>query len=124
MPSNDDLIQMVLGAQVQTPITSLSNASAVSSGTALDNVVITRMVAVQVTASATLTAGALQVQSSLDGTNWSNVGSPIALATDFTAAGTKIYTFTDANNGAAEFWRASITTAVTGGTITVKIKAL
>lgn len=124
MPSNADLVQQILGAQVQPAVTSLNTATAVSNGSTYDNSVIARAVSVQITSSAALTAGAIQVQASLDGVSWANMGNPITAATDFPSALTKIYSFGADTNGAAQFWRVSITTLITGGNITAKIKAL
>lgn len=124
MPSNADLQQQIMAPQIQAPVVSFNAASAQSNGAAYDNGVITRSVAVQITSSAALTAGGIQVQASLDGVNWANVGAPIVATNDFPAATTKIYSFGADTSGSAQLWRVTIPTALTGGTITAKIKGI
>jgi hypothetical protein len=103
--------------------TSLTNASAVSNGSTYDCGYVAFTTGVQITSSAALTAGSIQIQASLDNVSWANVGAAITAATDFPSALTKIYCFGPDTNGAARFWRVAITTLITGGTVTAKIRS-
>lgn len=103
--------------------TSLTNASAVSNGTSYDCGYVANTTGVQITSSAALTGGAIQIQASLDNTTWANAGASIVASTDFPAATSKIYSFGPDSGGAARFWRVAITTTLTGGTITAKIRS-
>lgn len=100
-------------------VTSLNAATAVSNGTVYDLGYLSRDYTFVGTSSATLTAGTVQLQGSIDGTTFVPIGTDIALATDFTAATSKAYT----GSTDYRYFRASITVTVTGGTITFKILA-
>ena len=100
-------------------VTSLNAATAISSGTVYDLGYLSRDFTFVGTSSATLTAGVVRLFGSIDNTNFVQIGSDITLATDFPSATSKAYT------GAvdARYFRADITTTVTGGNITFKILA-
>jgi hypothetical protein len=97
------------------PIVSLSAVSAVGAGTVLDGAVVRSAAVLSVTTSAGVTAGDVQLEGSLDGTHWFNLGS--ALST--TAASTT--TQTVVSSAYARYVRAAITTAITGGTVTASV---
>lgn len=100
-------------------VTSLNAATAISTGAAYDLGYLSRDYTFVGTSSATLTAGVVRLQGSIDGTTFVPIGTDITLSTDFATATSKAYT------GASDFryFRADITTTVTGGTITFKILA-
>lgn len=104
----------------QNASTSLPSGSA---GTATGNVVdfgaIYNTIVVAITATATLTAGTILVEGSLDGVNWYTITS--ITATSITAAGTTTYIASPLVP--ARFARARISVAVTGGTIAAVIGA-
>jgi hypothetical protein len=98
------------------PLVSLSAKSATSSvPVALDGVVIRQNAVMVVTTSAGVSAGSVQMQGSLDGTNWFSIGSPV---TTSAASTTTVATSTSAF---ARFVRAVIATTITGGTVTVSV---
>jgi len=96
------------------PAVSLAGVSAVGAGTALDGAVVRSTAVMSTTASAGTTAGAVQLEGSLDNANWVNLGSAVST----TAAGT---TQTVVSNAYARYVRAAVTTAITGGTVTVSV---
>jgi len=100
-------------------VTSLNAATAVSSGAVYDLGYLSRDYTFVGTSSATLTAGVVRLFGSIDGTAFVQIGTDITLSTDFATATSKSYT------GATDYryFRADITTTVTGGTITFKILA-
>lgn len=100
-------------------VTSLNAATAVSSGAVYDLGYLSRDYTFVGTSSATLTAGVVRLFGSIDNTNFIQIGTDITLATDFPSALSKSYT------GATDYryFRADITTTVTGGNITFKILA-
>jgi hypothetical protein len=81
----------------------------------LDGGVVRLNAVLAVTTSAGVSAGAVQLQGSLDGTNWFNLGSAV---TTTTASTTTQVTSTTA---LVRYLRASITTTITGGTITAVV---
>lgn len=97
------------------PAVSLSAVSAVGAGTALDGAVVRSTAVMSTTTSAGVSAGAVQLQGSLDGAHWFNLGSP----TSTTAASTT--TQTVVSSAFARYVRAAVTTAVTGGTVTASV---
>ena len=102
------------------PILSLNAASAANTnGTVLDGLCVRSSAVIQIAASTGVTAGAVQLQSSLDGQNFWNVGSPITV----TAPGTTAESYSlPANSGnIGRYFRASVSTAVTGGSVSVWI---
>lgn len=110
---------VVVAPSAPATATSLNAATAVSNGTVYDLGYLSRDFTFVGTSSATLTAGVVRLFGSIDNTNFVQIGSDIALATDFPTASSKAYT------GAvdARYFRADITTTVTGGNITFKILA-
>ncbi|WP_141120200.1 DUF6385 domain-containing protein [Mycobacterium malmoense] len=97
------------------PAVSLSAKSTVSTGTALDGLAVRSAAVMATTTSTGVSAGAVQLQGSLDGTNWFNLGSAVST----TAASTT--TQTVVSNAYARYVRAAITTAITGGSVTVSV---
>jgi len=94
------------------PVVSLSAVSAVGAGTALDGAVVRSTAVLAVTTSAGVTAGAVQLEGSLDGSHWFNLGSAQSTTTASTTTQTVV------SSAAARYVRAAITTAITGGTVT------
>ena len=101
-------------------VISLTNATAVSNGSSYDCGYVANTTAVQITSSATLTAGQIRIQGSLDGTTWADM-KVIDAATDFPSALSKMYGFDGTNS--AKVWRVSISTTITGGNITARIRS-
>lgn len=99
------------------PATSLTAVSAVSSGTAVDGGVCRLNHSMAVTTSAGVSAGVAQLQGSLDGVNWFNMP---ATSNVTTSAASTTYLVTPPACP-ARFVRASITTIITGGTITAVV---
>jgi len=100
-------------------VTSLNAATAVSTGSVYNLGYLSRDYTFVGTSSAALTAGVVRLFGSIDGTSFVQIGTDITLSTDFASATSKAYT------GASDFryFRADITTTVTGGNITFKILA-
>ncbi|MEB3048994.1 hypothetical protein KV112_04425 [Mycolicibacter sp. MYC123] len=96
------------------PSVSLSAVSAVGAGSVLDGLTVRSSAVLSVTATTGVTAGAVQLQGSLDGSNWFNLGSPVST----TAAGT---TQTVVTSAYAQYVRAAITTAITGGKVSASV---
>lgn len=69
---------------------------------------------IQVTAGVGVTAGSVQLQGSLDGVSWFNLGTAVAT----TAPGTS---GANAAGFPARYVRANIATPITGGTVTVSV---
>jgi hypothetical protein len=99
------------------PLVSLSAVSATGPGTALDSVTCRGNAIMTVTTSAGVSAGSVQMQGSLDNTNWVNVGSAVST----TSANTT--TAVVATSQFYRFYRANIATVITGGTVTVSVGA-
>jgi hypothetical protein len=95
---------------------SLGAASAVGPGTVLDAGGCLSNHAMVVTSSAGVTAGAVQLQGSLDGSTWFNMGNPVSTTTANT-------TFTPivVSDQPVRYLRANITTLITGGTVTAVV---
>jgi hypothetical protein len=108
---NISVEQFTTGVQ---PLVSLSAVSAAGAGTALDGVVVRSTAVMSVTASGSVTAGSVQMQGSLDGTDWFSLGSPV---TTSASATTQVV----ASNAFTRFVRASIATAITGGTVSASV---
>jgi hypothetical protein len=100
-----------------TAVTSLSAATAVSTGTVYDLGYLSRDYTFVGTSSATLTAGVVRLFGSIDNTNFVQIGTDITASTDFPSATSKAY------SGSTDYryFRADITTLITGGNITVKV---
>jgi hypothetical protein len=99
------------------PFTSMSAVSAVSNGTGVDGGVMRLNHSMAVTTSAGVSAGVVQIQGSLDGTNWFNMPTTSSVTTN--AASTTFLVTPPACP--ARFVRAAITTTITGGTITAVV---
>lgn len=97
--------------------TSLNAVSGLTTGAVYDVGYLARDFTFVGTSSATLTAGVVRLFASIDGTNFVQIDGDVALATDFTTATSKAYS----GAAAGRYFRADVTTAVTGGTITFKI---
>lgn len=96
------------------PIVSLNNVSAIGAGTVLDGLAIRSAAVLSVTAATGVTAGAVQLEGSLDGANWFSLGDAIST----TAAGT---TQKVVSSAYAQYFRASVTTAVVGGKVSASV---
>lgn len=104
------------GTELYPPPPPNVNLSAVTSGTgaAFDLGYLRNNLAIVAVATGTVTAGAVQLQGSLDGTNWYNLGATVSPASNASAS---LLT-----TGPAVYLRANISTAFTGGaTVTVTI---
>lgn len=99
------------------PFTSMSAVSAVSSGTGTDGGACRLNHCMAVTTSAGVSAGVVQLQGSLDGTNWYNFPATSSVTTN-TATTTFLVTPPACP---ARYVRAAITTIITGGTITAVV---
>lgn len=100
-------------------VTSLNAATAVSSGSVYDLGYLSRDYTFVGTSSATLTAGTIRLFGSIDSTTFVQIGSDITAATDFASATSKAYT----GSTDYRYFRADITTLITGGNVTFKILA-
>jgi hypothetical protein len=96
-------------------IVSLSAVSAVGAGSVLDGLCVRQNAILAVTTSAGVSAGAVQLEASLDGVNFWNAGSAVST----TAASTT--TSVVVSNVLARYVRAAVTTTVTGGTISASV---
>jgi hypothetical protein len=96
------------------PIASLVAQSTNQAGATLDNGAARASHTLQVVAGAGVSAGAVQLQASLDGVNFVNLGAAVATAApgvfSLSSAGTPF-----------RYVRAAITTPITGGTITATV---
>lgn len=94
-------------------VTSLAaGTSATGAGTALNGNLPHNNHTLVVLTSAGVTAGAVQLQGSLDNVNWFNLGSALS-----TTAATTVYSVSVANTP-FQYIRANVTSTITGGTIT------
>jgi hypothetical protein len=108
------LVPFTQGVQ---PLVSLTNVSATGPGSVLDAVSCRGNAVMTVTTSAGVTAGSVQMQGSLDNTNWANVGSAISTTTASTT------TAVTATSQFYRYYRANVVTSITGGSITASIGA-
>lgn len=119
MAYNDGFGNMVESVSTGTQgFTSLLNIGATGPGTAFDMINCRNNHTMVVTSGAGVSAGVVQLQGSLDGTNWFNMLGTSSVTTN--AAST---TFPPVHivNSAVRFLRANITTIITGGTITAVV---
>lgn len=114
--------QTVTGTVTSIPnngvaVTSLSAATAISTGTVYDLGYLSRDYTFVGTSSATLTAGVVRLFGSIDNAAFVQIGTDITASTDFPSATSKAY------SGSTDYryFRADITTTITGGNITVKV---
>lgn len=97
------------------PVQSLTAASATSAtSTVLDGVVMRTNSTLVVVTGAGVSAGAVTIQGSLDGTNWYAIGSALSVS----AANTLYH---QTGTVPARFFRAVVSTTVTGGTLSAFI---
>jgi hypothetical protein len=87
-----------------------------ASGAELDGGVIRANAIMVVNSSAGVSAGSVQLQGSLDGTNWFNLGSAMSTSTAST-----VFTPVVETDIFVRFIRANIATAITGGTVTAVV---
>ena len=97
------------------PIASLSAVSAVGAGTVLDGLAVRQNAVMTVTTSSGVSAGDVQLEGSLDGVNFFNLGSAVST----TSASTT--TQVTATAALVRYVRAAVTTAITGGTISASV---
>ena len=97
------------------PVVSLTSQSTVQAGAVLDGLAVRSAAVMSVTTSTGVSAGDVQLEGSLDGINYFALGSAVSTAT---ASTTTQLTVTSAF---CRFVRANITTAITGGTVTVSV---
>jgi type 1 fimbria pilin len=97
------------------PIVSLSAVSAVGVGAVLDGLAVRQNAVLSVTTSAGVSAGAVQLEGSLDGVHFFNLGSAVST----TAASTT--TAVTVTSAFARYVRAAVTTTVTGGTVSASV---
>jgi hypothetical protein len=99
------------------PVVSLSGKSATSSvPVVLDGTVVRTNAAMVVTSSSGVSAGAVTLQGSLDGTNWFALGSAVS-----TSSASTTFTPVVQTGVLVRFVRAAITTTITGGTISAAV---
>jgi hypothetical protein len=98
------------------PGLSLTAASAVGAGAVVDNGGCFSQHTLVVTTSAGVTAGAVQLQGSLDTVNWFNLGSPVSTATAATTFPAVVV-----SDQPVRFLRGNVTTAITGGTVSAVV---
>lgn len=93
------------------PVHSLTAASATTAtSTVLDGVVMRSNSLLVVVTGAGVSAGDVKIQGSMDSVNWYAIGSPLAVS----AANT---VYTQSGTTPARYFRALVSTAVTGGTV-------
>jgi hypothetical protein len=98
------------------PAVSLSAVSATGGGTALDGLSLRSVAVMVVTSSAGVSAGSVQLQGSLDGVSYYNLGSAVSTTTASTVFTPVIVTATG-----ARYVRANVATAITGGTVSASV---
>lgn len=97
------------------PVTSINNGAAIANGAALDNKSCRANHTLAALSSAGVTGGTMQLQGSLDGANWFNIGA----ALNINAAATVFQVSAGATP--ARFIRAQITAGIVGGTVTALV---
>jgi hypothetical protein len=99
------------------PAVSLTAQSALNTvGAVMDNGGCFSNHTMVVTSSAGVSAGAVQLAGSLDGTNWFNLGSAVSTSTASTTFAPVVI-----SNQPVRYLRTQITTAITGGTVTAVV---
>jgi hypothetical protein len=98
------------------PLQSLNAVSATGGGVSLDGQVTRQNATMVVNSSAGVSAGSVQMQGSLDGTNWFSLGSAVSTTTAST-----VFTPVVVQNAYVRFVRANVATAITGGTISAVV---
>jgi hypothetical protein len=97
------------------PIVSLTAVSATGAGTALDGLCVRANATAAVTTSAGVSAGSVQLQGSLDGTNYFLLGSAV------TTSAASTTTQVTVTNALVRFVRANVATLISGGSVTVSV---
>lgn len=93
------------------PLHSLTAASATNATSkVLDGVVVRTNSLLVVVTGTGVSAGAVKIQGSLDGTNWYAIGSPLSVSAASTV-------YTQSGTVPARYFRAVVSTAITGGTV-------
>lgn len=90
---------------------SLNGASATGEGTTVDFATAKRVVSAMIVPSATLSAGIVTIEGSMDGSNWATVR-----VIELTERVNAVVNLTDY---ALRYWRASVARTVGGGTVRV-----
>lgn len=98
-------------------VNNFTGASGLTTGVVYDLGYLSRDYTFVGNSSATLTAGVVRLFGSIDNSNFVQIGTDITLATDFPSAIAKAYT----GSTDYRYFRADVTTTVTGGVITFKI---
>jgi hypothetical protein len=99
------------------PVVSLAGKSATSSvPVVLDGTVVRTNATMVVTSSSGVSAGAVTLQGSLDGTNWFALGSAVS-----TSSASTTFTPVVQTGVLVRYVRAAITTTITGGTISAVV---
>lgn len=93
------------------PKVTLTNQQAIANGAALDNVTCRANHTVQILSSAGVSAGSVQLQGSLDGVSWFNMGAAVAVN-----AASSVFSLS-VTGTPARFVRANVSVAITGGTV-------
>jgi hypothetical protein len=98
------------------PLKSLSAVSSTGGGTALDGLAVRAVAVMVVSSSAGVSAGSVQLQGSLDGTNWYSLGSAVS-----TSSASTVFTPVVVSSAYSRYVRANVATGITGGTITALV---
>lgn len=96
-------------------VVSLTAVSATGAGSVLDGLTVRQNACMSVTTSAGVSAGSVQLQGSLDGTNFYNLGSAVST----TAASTT--TQVTVTSAFSRYVRGNVGTGITSGTVTVSV---
>lgn len=114
---NGDGTFTLVTAAGTTPFTTLSAQSALNThGTAQDGGTLHSIAIMQVSSGAGVSAGSVQMEGSIDGTNWFSLGSAVN-----TNAASTVFAPVIVTGTAVRYVRASIATGITGGTITAVV---
>jgi hypothetical protein len=97
--------------QGMPPLQSLNAVSAVGAGTVLDGLACRATAVLQVNTSAGVSAGDVQLEGSLDGATFFNLGSAVSTTAASTASTVVVA------NCFVRFVRAAVTTSITGGNV-------
>lgn len=118
--NGDGTFTMVTTSAAGSAQASLTNQSALNTnGTAINGGTVRGTAYMVVTSGAGVSAGAVQLQGSLDGVNWFNLGSAVT-----TNAASTTFAPVIVSGTAVQYVRATITTGITGGTISANVGML
>ena len=81
----------------------------------MDGLAVRSSAVIAVTTSAGVSAGDVQLEGSLDGTNWYSLGSAVSTSAASTTTAAVV------TDQLFRYVRAAVTTAITGGTVTVSV---